>query len=103
MGKITLADRRLSDGTHLAGRHNISCGAMAVYVVLYELVSQSVIRSDGVMPPGVHQVCHQVSYCMQREQWCLRPLLKTGRVGVDERFFGNELHNDAYHEMSAAR
>ena len=56
-------------------------GGMAVGGV----VSQSVIRSDSVMPPGV-----LLSEKAHKKKWCLRPLLKAGRVGVDERWFGSE-------------
>ena len=56
-------------------------GVMAVGGV----VSQSVIRSDGAMPPGV-----LLSGNAHKKIWCLRPLLKAGRVGVDERWFGSE-------------
>ena len=57
---------------------HISSGVMAVGGV----VSQSVIRSDGVMSPGV-----LLSGKARKKKWCLRPLLK---AGVDERWFGSE-------------
>ena len=49
------------------------------------IVSRSVIRSDGVMPPGV-----LLSGKARKTEWCLRPLIKAGRVRVDERWFGSE-------------
>ena len=49
------------------------------------VVSRSAIRSDGMMPPGV-----LLSGKARKKKWCLRPLLKAGRVGVDERWFGSE-------------
>ena len=56
-------------------------GAMA----LGGVVSQSVIGSDGVMPPGLF-----LSGKARKRKWYLRPILKAGRVGVDERWFGSE-------------
>ena len=56
-------------------------GAMAVGGA----VSQSVIRSDGVMPSGV-----LLSGKARKKKWCLRPLLKAGRVGEDGRWFGSK-------------
>ena len=56
-------------------------GVMAVGGV----VSHSVIHSDGVMPPGV-----LLSGKARKKKLCLRRLLKAGRVGVDERWFGSE-------------
>ena len=53
MGLITLANRKHSDGTRLAGRMVFSNGAMAGGVV-----SGRVIRSDGELPPGVLQDEH---------------------------------------------
>ena len=49
------------------------------------VVLQRVIRSDGVMPPDV-----LLSGKARKKKWCLRPLLKAGSVGVDERWFGSE-------------
>ena len=57
-------------------------GAMAVGGI----VSRSVIRSDGMMPPGVRPTVRRST----QEKWCLISLLKAGRVGVDERWFGSE-------------
>ena len=37
------------------------------------------------MPPGV-----LLSGKARKKKWCLRPLLKAGRVGVDERWFGSD-------------
>ena len=52
-----------------------SNGAVAIGGV----VSQSVICSDGVMPPGV------LPLGLACKKKCLRPLLNAGRVGMDER------------------
>ena len=49
---------------------------------MHGVVSQSVIRSNGVMPPGA-----LMSGKARKKKLCLRPLLKAGRVGVDERWF----------------
>ena len=49
------------------------------------IVSRSVMHSDGMMPPGV-----LLSGKTHKKKWCLRPLLKAGRVGVDERWIGIE-------------
>ena len=50
------------------------------------VVSQSVICTfrwrDATRCPTVRK--------STQEKWCLRPLLKAGRVGVDERWFGSE-------------
>ena len=63
-------------------------GAMAVGGI----VSRSVIRSDGKMPPGV------LLSGKVRKKRCLKSLLKAGRVGVDERsefqIFGATDEND---------
>ena len=37
------------------------------------------------MPPDV-----LLSAKTRKKKWCLRPLIKAGRVGVDERWFGSE-------------
>ena len=54
MGLITLANRKHSNGTRLAGRMVFSNGAMAAGGI----VSGRVIRSDGELPPGVLQDEH---------------------------------------------
>ena len=76
VGLTTLANRRRSDGARLAGRHGI----------FYQHDGSRWCRITKRDTFGWRDAarCPTVRISRQ-EKWCLRALMKAGRVGMDER------------------
>ena len=84
---IRLTNRRRSDGTHLDGAAWYLRAVGWQYIV--GTVSRSEIHWAGLIIPDFAQLSGKAS----RNRWCLRALLKTGRVGTDYRWFGSAFQN----------